>query len=165
MDTPDRPTAHSEAVAPAPWYQRVLPLTLCVLVVIAVAAVLVPGLRHQLALSLTRQPVAYVELYFASPTTAGAQAACIRKGESVRVRFVIESHLAQRRSLEYRVIVDPSTQGQRTRRQAGSAEVTSGQAVAVTRTFRVPRRQGYLLTVKLSAFDEQLHVRCPARRR
>lgn len=165
MDTPDRPEPDSDALMPAPWYQRVLPVTLCVLVVIALAATLVPRVRHQLALSLTRQQVSYVELYFARPTSAGAQAACTRKGDSVRVRFVVQSHLARRQPVAYRVVVDPSTQGQATRRQAGSAEVSATKAVAVTRSFKVPRGAAYVLAVKLPAFDQQLRVRCPASRR
>lgn len=165
MDTPDRPEPDSDTLMPAPWYQRVLPVVLCVLVVIALAATLVPGVRHQLALSLTRQQVSYVELYFARPTSAGAQAACVRKGDSVRVRFVVQSHLARRQPVAYRVVVDPSRPGQRTRRQAGSVEVSPGKAVAVTRSFKVPRGAAYVLSVKLPTFDQQLRVRCPASRR
>jgi hypothetical protein len=175
VDTPDRPEPDSDALMPAPWYQRVLPVTLWVLVVIALAATLVPGVRHQLALSLTRQQVSYAELYFARPTSAGAQAACVRRGDSVRVRFVVQSHLARRQPVAYRVVVDPSTQdpstqdpstqGQATRRQAGSAEVSPTKAVAVTRTFKVQRGAAYVLSVELPAFDQQLRVRCPVSRR
>jgi hypothetical protein len=164
VDTNDRPNALSEAATRAPWYRRVLPTTLGVLVVIAVAATLLPGFRHQLDLSLTRQPVSYVELYFARSTSAGAQAACLRKGTAVRARFVIESHLTKRQPVAYRVIVDPATNGVPTQRQPGSAQVSPGRAIDVTKSFRVPRGEAYVISVTLPSSNQQVRVRCPARK-
>jgi hypothetical protein len=163
VDSPDRPSAHSESLRPARWYQRVLPLTLVVVVVVGLAAAVVPGLRHQLALSVTRQSVPYVELYFSQPTSVGTRAVCARKGASVSARFVIESHLERRQPVSYRVTVDPSTEGLRTRRQAGSAQVSPGEAVEVSRTFTLQGREGYVVSVTLPALGQQLRVRCPRR--
>ncbi len=142
-----------------------LPVTLAVVLALAVAGTLLPGFRHQLALSFTRQPVSYVELFFARPTAASPQAACVRKGASVQVRFLVESHLEKRQALGYRVVVDPVARSLPTRRQAASVEVSPGEVVSVTRTFAVPRREAYVVSVRLPALDQELRGRCPVRKR
>lgn len=169
MDSQDSPPtpdpASPPAATPAPWWQRVLPVTLAVVLLLAVAGTLLPGFRHQLALSFTRQPVSYVELYFARATSTAPQTACVRKGGSVQVRFLVGSHLEKRQAVAYRVVVDPLTKGLPTRRQAASVRVAPGTVVSVTRTFAVPRREAYVVSVKLPAFDQELRGRCPARKR
>lgn len=163
MDSPDDTSATPEAVSPSRWYQRALPLVLAGLVVLGLAAAVSPAVRHQLDLSLTRQPASYVELYFAQPMSSGPQAACLQRGDSVRVEFVVESHLATRRAVAHRVTVDPDGPGQRTRRATGSTEVSPETAVQVRESLRLPRGQGYTLTVALPELDQQLRVRCRGR--
>ena len=164
MDTPDDTSATPEAVTASRWFQRALPLTAIGLVALGLGAALSPAFRHQLDLSLTRQPASYVELYFAQPMSAGSQAACVRTRESVRVRFVIESHLESRRAVAYRVSADPGERGERTRRATGTAVVSPGAAVHVRKSLRLPRGQGYTVTVALPELDQRLHVRCRERR-
>ncbi|MCW2837641.1 MAG: hypothetical protein JWQ15_1755 [Marmoricola sp.] len=165
MDSPDHASASSEASAPAPWNRRVLPVTLVLVLAIGLAGAVVPSFRHQLQLSLTRQPTSYVELYFAAPTSGGARAACTRKGAQVRVRFVLKSHLERRQRVAYRVAIAPSTTGTRARRQAGSTPLGPGQSAVVRRSFTWPRGEAYVASVLLPELDQRLRVRCPGGRR
>jgi hypothetical protein len=149
--------------APSRWYQRVLPVTLVGLVVVALAALLVPSVRHQLGLSVTRKPARYVELYFAE-AASGRQAVCIRNGASIRVRFVIESHLERRRAVRYRVAIDPSAKGLPTRREAGSTGVSPGKTRDVKKSFTLPGDEGYVVSVVLPGLDQRLRAHCRAGR-
>lgn len=158
MDSPEGTPA-----APTPWHQRVLPVTLVGLVVVLLGALLVPAVRHQLDLSVTRKPAQYVELYFAR-ASSGSQAVCTRKGTSIRVRFVIESHLEGRRAVKYRVAMDPSTKGLPTRRAAGSAEVSPGKTHQVKKSFTLVSHEGYVVSVVLPALGQRLRAHCRALR-
>ena len=133
------------------WYQRALPVTGVVLVVLAVAALLVPGLRHQVALSTTREPQPYVELYFSQGRPA-AQVACGRQ-----VRFTVVSHLENERRLGYRVTAGAGPEKQ------GTVRLRPGQA----RQVRVPVSAGgaHRVTVRLPATDQHLLVHCSGTRR
>ena len=48
-------------------------------------------------------------------------------------------------------------------RRAGTARVTPGTSFEVTKSFAVPRRQGYTVSVRLPAFDQQLRAHCSGR--
>jgi hypothetical protein len=147
--------------APARWFQRVLPVSGLVVLLIALAAVVVPSFRDQLELSLSRQPQPYVELYFARSVPAGGQAVCSRSGSTVRVRFVVASHLEHRQAVAYRVVVDPAAKGERTMRKGGSLRTAPGRATGTRTTFALPRRQGYTVSVTLPALHQQVRAHCP----
>jgi hypothetical protein len=147
-----------------PWYRRVVPAATAVLAALGLAAALFPGVRHQIALSTTRQDASYVGLYFPQPMAASTQTACSRKGSQVHVRFALESHLSGAQDVAYRVRVDP-TGPLPARRQAGTTKLRPTETVEVTRTFRIDRRTPYDVQVSLPGRDEQLHLRCRAGRR
>lgn len=146
----------------APWYQRVLPVTGVLLLVLALAAV-VPPFRDQLKLSLSRQSQEYVALYFSRPADAQPQMTCLRKGSSVWVRFTIASHLEDRQTAKYVVWVNPEGRS-RTLRKSGAVPVTPGAPVEEIKKFRVPRKQDYLVSVVLPGLDQQIRARCPGGR-
>jgi hypothetical protein len=159
------PEQEPQRPGPAPrWFQRVLPVTGLVLLVVALTALAVPGFRDQVKLSISRQPQPYVELYFARQTGPVAQAVCTRRGSTVGVRFVIGSHLERTEAVAYRVAVDPVAKGLRTLRKSGTAHTFPKKAVEVRKAFTLPRRGGYTMTVSLPALHQQLRAHCAGQR-
>jgi hypothetical protein len=135
-----------------------------VLALVAVAALVSPAFRDQVALSTTRQPQPYVELFFPRTTPSGAPATCLRRGDSVRVRFVVASHLERTQRLRFRVRLDRAAEGRRTLRRVGSVRATPGTARVVRRAFVLPRGEGYTVTVALPALDQHVRAHCRGRR-
>jgi hypothetical protein len=165
VDTePQQAAPEPETPAARRWFQRVLPVTGLALLLVALAALIVPAFRDQVKLSISRQTQPYVELYFARRTGPVAQAVCLRQGSTVGVRFVIASHLHQSQTVAYRVTVDPATKGRRTLRKAGSTHTTPDTPREVRKTFSLPGRAPYTLTVSLPALDQQLRAHCPGTR-
>ena len=158
----DSETDQTEPQPAVPWYQRVLPVTGVLLLVLAVAAVLVPPFRDQLKLSVSRQSQEYVALYFARPGDAQRQLVCLRKGSTVWVRFVVESHLDDRETVKYVVSVAPS--GKKAIRKGGAVPVTPGAPVEEIKKFRVARSQDYAVSVVLPAQKQLIRARCPGGR-
>jgi hypothetical protein len=161
----ESPETAPEQDTPAPtrWFQRVLPVTAVVAVLIALGALLVPSFRDQLRLSTSREHQPYVELYFARSTAPDGQAVCTIKGGSARVRFVVASHLDKREAVAYRVAVIPTARGARAQRRAGAVRVSPGNDVAVLKSFALPGK-GYTVSVRLPALGQQLRAHCPGRR-
>jgi hypothetical protein len=165
VDTEPQPAAaEPETPAARRWFQRVLPVTGLALLLVALAALIVPAFRDQLKLSISRQAQPYVELYFARRVGPVAQVVCLRQGSTVGVRFVIASHLHESRTVAYRVTVDPATKGRRTLHKTGSTHTTPDTPREVGKAFRLPRRPAYTLTVSLPALDQQLRAHCPGAR-
>jgi hypothetical protein len=131
------------------------------LLVLGLAALLVPAVRQELELSVTRKPTAFVELYFGDPTPSGPRGACVRERGRVSVRFVVESHLTGRETLDHRVALDPAPRGLRTRRAGGSTPLDPGEAREITTSFRLPRSAPYVVSVELPQLGQQLRARCP----
>ena len=75
-----------------------LAIVLAAMMVATTAVLTSAGVRHQLALSLTRVPTPYTELYFAP---AGPVARTV--GPITTVRFALHSHEAENVSYHYRV--------------------------------------------------------------
>ena len=169
MPTPEEDPVHSHDTdapdsRPAPrWFERVLPMTALGVAVVGLAALLIPGLGDQAALSASRQPQPYVELYFAHSAAANGQAVCTAKGSKAYVRFVVGSHLEKRQAVAYRVVLTPVSKGVKAARAVGSVRVTPGTQAAVTKTFARPRG-AYTVSVRLPALDQQLRAHCPGRR-
>jgi hypothetical protein len=156
-------TPESAPEQKARWFQRVLPVTALAVVLIGVAALLIPTFRDQVELSTSRQSQSYVELYFHRTGGKAAQVMCTTKGSTVRVRFVVASHLDKRQALAYRVLLVPTAKGAKAQRKAGSVRVTPGTAVEVGTSFVRPRK-GYTVSVRLPALDQQLRAHCPGQR-
>ncbi len=138
MDSVQTETPEPQESA-APWYQRVLPVTGVVVLVIALAALVVPAFRDQVQASFSRQPDPYVELYFTRTPGPVAQAVCVRRGATVGVRFVIASHLERNQAVAWRAVVDPAGKG-KARGKAGTVGTTPGKFVEVKKAFAVPAR-------------------------
>ena len=136
------------------WWQRVLPVTVLVIVVVAVAALLVPGVRDQIALSATHRPQQYVELSF-SRGPSGMVQTCTGTPHRVRVSFAVTSHLEQSRSIDFTITAGSTT-------RTGTVDVEPGQTVVVDRALGDLGRR-YLVSVELPELDQQIHAQCPRR--
>lgn len=140
------------------WFQRVVPVTALALALVGLAALLLPAVRHQVALSTTHQPQPYVELYFAR-TADGPQVVCARDGERVRVSFSLASHLPDVRDIDWQVLVAGGTSRDSADR-SGTARVAPGRTTTVDETLAVTGRDGYSVQVDLSGLDEHLRAHC-----
>jgi hypothetical protein len=158
VDSPD--PAGPAPATPTRWFQRVLPTSLLGLLVVALGVLVVPGVRDQLSLSTSHRSEPYVELYFARPA-GGPPVACVRRGDRVRVGFVVASHLAKAERIGYRVIVAPVGKPARTMRKHGEVTAQPGQTHRVHPSFPLRRGQHYTVTVRLPALHQLLRARCP----
>jgi hypothetical protein len=135
------------------WYRRVVPVTALAVGLVALLAVLVPGVRHQLALSASHQPQQYVELAFGR-TAAGTVVTCSGEGDRVRVAFDVTSHLDRARDLGYVLTVAGH-------RHPGTVPVGPGATAHVIRSVARPTREQYDLRVELPDVDRELLAHCP----
>ncbi len=158
MDTPETP-------APAPrWFQRVLPVTGLAIVLVALAALVVPAFRDQVELSTSRQSEPYVELYFAHSAAPDGQAVCTAKaGKAVRaLRHRQPPREGAAGGLPGRG--RPDRPGREDLARASqSVRVAPGASATVTKVFALPRK-GYTVSVSLPALDQQLRAHCPGQR-
>lgn len=135
--------------APPRWWQRVLPVSALLVGLLAVAAVALPGVRDQLALSATHRPEPYVELSLAR-TDTGVRDAC-----GGVVAFDVTSHLRDDERLAYVVTVV----GRRTVQRTGHVDLAPGQTRPLrTELPRLPGRS--VVTVRLRDRDQLLRVHC-----
>lgn len=145
------------------WHRRVLPVTGLVLALLAVAALVSPGFRDQVALSVTRQPQPFVELWFTQTAQyAEAGTRCLRDGDSLGVAFTVASHLEEPETLEFQVAVDGAADGAGTQR--GSLDLDPGEARDVRVWVTAPDDRAQTVTVRLPALDQELRARCPEAR-
>jgi len=162
---PQQSAPEQETPDAAPrWFQRVLPVTGLVILVLVLATLLVPSFRDQVKLSVSRQSQPYVELYFARSAGPVAQIVCQRRGPAVGVRFTIASYLERAQAVAYRVSVDPVGKGQRALRRAGSARTFPGKPTEVRKVIALPRGTAYTVSVSLPAFGQQLRAHCSGKR-
>ncbi|MFC7492773.1 MULTISPECIES: hypothetical protein [unclassified Nocardioides] len=144
----------------APWWQRVLPVTGVAAALLALATLLVPGVREQVALSATHREQAWVELAFGREAD-GTLPVC-RTGEKVvRVRFDVTSHLPEPKRLRYVVTVRG---GGRTERDEGKVRVAPGDTTQTRLLLPRPARE-YAVEVRLRGRDQALRAHCPEVRR
>lgn len=142
MATPERP---------ARWWQRALPVSALALAAVALAALVVPGFRHQLALSASHETSPYVELSF-THAGQGSGALCKTKGRKVRVDFTVASHLESSQDVEY----DVSTGEDDT---AGTVPLEPGESGDVTVWLAHPGAE-YDVVVRLAGTDQLLTAHC-----
>ena len=128
-----------------------LPVTALVVGLLAVLALLSPGVRHQIELSASHRAQEYVALSFArSPD--GTVPACTRAGGEVSVRFVVDSRLRAARTLRYVVTVDDT-------RRKGTVSVEPGDSVVVTQVVSRPARR-FGIAVRLPEVDREISAHC-----
>jgi len=142
-----------------PWYLRVVPTTALALVVLGALVLLVPGVRDQVRLSVSRQSQGVVELYFPTPVE-GTEQACLRHGADVRVGFVLVSHLDHPERMGYRVALDPDARGARTVSHGAGLLTQPGTARTPVTRLAAPRTGGFTVSVSLPSQGEQIHVHC-----
>lgn len=141
----------------ARWYQRVLPMTTLVLALAALAALVLPGFRHEVALSASHRTEPYVELAFPRPAV-GSPVVCATSTGTPRVEFLLTSHLDDAEELDYEVAVGPARK--KGTRQSGTVTVEPGETAQVTR-FLGRSERPYVVTVRLPSTDQELRAHCP----
>jgi hypothetical protein len=143
-----------------PWWQRVLPVTGLAVALLALATLLVPAVREQVALSATHRPQAWVELAFGRDAD-GTLPVCRDGRRIVRVRFDVTSHLPEREELRYAVTVRADGAGPE--RRTGRVLVDPDRT---TRTRLVAPRPGhdYVVEVRLPDRDQAIRAHCPGAR-
>jgi hypothetical protein len=135
------------------WWSRVVPVTALAVGLVALLAVLLPGIRHQVALSASHQPQEYVGLAFGHAAD-GTVVTCAGAGDRLRVAFDVSSHLDEVRDLRYVV----SVAGHDT---PGSVTVDPGETASVVRDLDRPSRDSYEVRVELPGEDRQVFAHCP----
>lgn len=138
------------------WYRRVLPVTALAVGVVALLALVFPGVREQVALSATHRPQEYVALSFAR-SEAGTVEFCGAQGSTVSVRFTVDSELGETRTLEYVVKVGE-------KRRTGTVVAEPGEPVDVTHVVKRPRGR-YDVTVRLPGDGREILAHCQGARR
>ena len=134
------------------WHRRVVPVTTLVIGLVALLALLLPGVRDQLALSATHEPQEYVALSFAR-SDDGTVATCQRSGRQVRVGFVVTSELSGDRRFGYVVTVGDSEVD-------GNVVVAPGESAGVVRVLPLPDRTRYDIEVRLPGEDRRVLAHC-----
>jgi hypothetical protein len=138
------------------WYQRVLPVAGLVVAMTALLALAVPGFRDQVALSATHRPQQYVALSFGRADD-GTVVVCGGSPSAVKVTFAVDSHLAERRELDYELSVGDTV-------RTGTVRVDPGATAEVARAVRRPAGPHFDVTVRLPEVDEQVVAHCPGAR-
>jgi hypothetical protein len=156
---PDEGPAEQEhAPEQLQWYQRTVPVVGLVVALVVLAFFLVPGFRHQVALSTSRQPDPFVELSF-TDTRNGNQMLCTGSSAAATVHFSVTSHLENRQWLAFQVEVAPAGRPADAVRRTVRDLVSPGDTRAFTQ--RLPRPAGaYDVTVRLPELGQRLHARC-----
>ena len=140
------------------WYQRTVPVVGLVLALVTLAFFLVPGFRHQVALSTSRQPDPFVELSF-TDTRNDNQMLCTGSATTATVHFSVASHLENRQWLAFQVGVAPAGRPEESVRRSVRDLVSPGEVRTFTE--QVPRPAGaYDVIVRLPELGQRLHARC-----
>lgn len=134
------------------WHRRVVPVTTLVVGLVALLALLLPGVRDQLALSATHEPQEYVALSFARGDD-GTVVTCAREAGAVRVGFVVTSGLSEGRELGYVVTVGDSEAD-------GNVVVEPGESSGVVRALPVPDGKRYDVEVRLPDEGRRVLAHC-----
>lgn len=133
------------------WYRRVLPVTALAVGLVALLALVFPGVRQQVALSASHQPQEYVALSFARDP-AGTVPVCGRSGKDVLVSFAIDSQLQRARTVEYVVTVGAV-------RRVGTLVIEPGETTRMTEVVKRPRGR-FPVSVSLPDLDRRILAHC-----
>jgi hypothetical protein len=128
------------------WHRRALPVTALAVGLVALLALVLPGVRHQLALSASHVPQEYVALSFARGS-AGTVEAC-----ATSVRFSVHSELSETRTIAYVVSVGDTE-------RTGSVVAEPGESVDVTQVVERPRGR-FTVSVRLPDNDREILAHC-----
>ncbi|WP_435747067.1 hypothetical protein [Nocardioides sp. SYSU DS0663] len=142
---------------PVRWWQRAVPVTGLGAIVLVAAVLTLP--EREVELSTSRKPQPFVELFL----TSRPDAACA--GATATLRFRVVSHLERRRSIRYRVGVDPAGRRAETVRDRGRVRLAPGQARTVRVELPDPPSGAHDLTVRLRQRPELLRIHCTGTRR
>jgi hypothetical protein len=137
---------------------------LAVVVVVGLLALVSSSVRHQLGLSLTREPQQYVEMSFGDGAKAlpSCPTAPVKR---VAIEFVVRSHLDRDRRLAWTMTVSRPDGGRTIDRQTGTLASVPDRSVPAQGQVRLPARGRYAVEIRLSGREERLRVNCqvPAR--
>jgi hypothetical protein len=136
--------------APLPLYIGIGLAT--VLILVAAAAALSKPFRHQLALSIVRQPTPYTQLYFPHPGTLPGKLKVDRKN-TFQFAIVNDENRAVRYT--YTVLLDSSKS-----RRVSTATVTVSNGQTVTPSVTVvpkERKSRYQISVTLKGMNQSIH--------
>lgn len=133
-----------------------VPLLLAAVVFAALAALVSPAVRHQLAVSFSRQSTPYVELYLDDAT--GARGCPVSAGP-LPIAATLRSHLDAPATLGWTATV--TTAGGTVRaKTAGTLTTRPGGSVPITAVVAVPARRAYTVTLGLTGRREHLILHC-----
>lgn len=135
------------------WFRRAVPVTALAVGLVALLALVFPGVREQLALSATHQTQPYVALAFARDDT-GNVVTCGGDAQQVRVDFDVVGRLDAPRDVAWIVTVHRD-------RRTGTATVDPGRTVEVSQLLPRPKARHYTVSVELPGEDREVHARCP----
>jgi hypothetical protein len=123
-----------------------------ILIIIAAAAALSKQVRHQLALSVVRQPTPYTQLYFPHPGTLTKKLKVDRKNT---FQFAIANDENRAVRYTYIVLLDGSKS-----RHVSTATVTVSNGQTVTPSVTVvprKRKSRYQISVTLKGMNQSIH--------
>ena len=133
------------------WYRRVLPVTALAVGLVALVAVLVPGVRDQVALSASHQQQEYVALSFAR-SADGAVPVCGGSPAELTVVFTVDNARSAQRIVDYVVVAGDV-------RRTGTVAVDPGQTADVTQVLPRPARD-FELAVRLPDEGREVLAHC-----
>lgn len=137
-----------------PWLRTPVALLTMLAVGVVVLVTLVPGGRHQLALSVSRGPDSYLEVYF-PPGTAGPRCGSTKR---VAVRFWLVSHLRHPERVRY--VVRAASTGAEGDPVTGRVALVPGERARVERTVTPPKTRRFQVDVRLPGRTEALSLQC-----
>jgi hypothetical protein len=171
--TPAQETQPRAAATPR-GFRAVWPGLGLILMVVTVAYLAVPSVRHQLELSMSRQDTPFVELYAVmldSQSHAGTTCQPAGAPGSTQVTFAMRSHLRDRDTLHYQVAVSippaadqpDSTPGTPYKQRIfDRVNVDPGATRSVQLDVPVPPDQPFDIAVTLPATAQSLLFHCAA---
>lgn len=124
-----------------------------ILIIIGVAAASWKQFRHQLALSIVRQPTPYTQLYFDHPVTLSDN---LKVDAKNTFEFTIENDENRTYRYTYSVTLDDS----RSHLVVTTQTVTIDNGVSVTRPVTVvpkDRKSKYLISITLEGMNQSIH--------
>lgn len=159
VDLPRTPGArHSQINSQAPRKKTSLPLYIGIGLIIfilaaAVASMLSKSLRHQIALSIVRQPTPYTQLYFSHAGTLPEQ---LKIDQKNTFDFTIANDESRAYRYTYTVTLDDS----RSHSVVSTETVTIDDGGDVTRPVTVvpkDHKAKYLVTIALEGMNQSIH--------